>query len=62
MDYVSYGKFTFRYLNSPPGSPPIKADADFRYHEGKWYLNGFDYGCPGDCHFVDVHDGPDKKK
>jgi hypothetical protein len=62
MDSVSYGEFTFLYLNSPSGAPPIKAKADFRYIEGKWYLNGFDYGCPTDCHVVDVIDGPDKKR
>jgi hypothetical protein len=61
MDSVSDGSFTFLYLNSPPDATPIKAEADFRYMEGKWYLNGFDYGCPGDCHMVNVCDGPDKK-
>jgi hypothetical protein len=62
MDFVSFGRFTFRYLNSPADAPPIEANADFRYHEGKWYLNQFDYGCPRDCHIVDVNDGPDKRK
>jgi hypothetical protein len=62
MDGVSYGQFTFLYLNSPSDAPPIKAQADFRYIEGKWYLNGFDYGCPKDCHFVDIFDGPDKTR
>src|ERR1051326_1746795 len=65
MDSVSYGLFTFAYLNSPPDAPPIKGWADFRYWEGKWHLNQFDYGCdhsgldPGmiatDCHSVNVY-------
>jgi hypothetical protein len=62
MDSVSYGYFTFVYLNSPPDAPPIKGQADFRYIEGRWYLNGFDYGCPTDCHFVNICDGPNKKR
>ena len=62
MDSVSYAEFTFLYLNSPSDAPPIKAQADFRYIEGKWYLNGFHYGCPTDCHFVNICDGPDKKR
>ncbi len=62
MDFVTFGKFTFQYLNAPHDTPPIRADVDFRYHEGKWYLNQFDYGCPHDCHFVYVFDGPDKRK
>ena len=62
MDSVTFGKFTFQYLNAPDGAPPIEASVDFRYHEGKWYLNQFDYGCPRDCHFVKVYDGPDKRK
>lgn len=62
MDSVSYGKFTFQYLNSPGDVPPIESRVDFRYHEGKSYLNQFDYGCPTDCHIVDVFDGPDKHK
>ena len=36
MDSVSHGQFTFLYLNSPSDAPPIKAQADFRYIEGKW--------------------------
>jgi hypothetical protein len=61
MDSQSVGKFTFLYLNSPADAPLIKANVDFRYHEGKWYLNGFSYGCPADCHFVNVSDGPPGK-
>ncbi len=63
MDTVSYGDFTFRYPDQPSDAPTIKAKADFRYIEGKWYLNEFFYGgCPGtDCHSVNVCDGPDKK-
>jgi hypothetical protein len=62
MDSVTFGKFTFQYLHAPADAAPIAARVDFRYHEGKWYLNQFDYGCPRDCHFVYVHDGPDKRK
>jgi hypothetical protein len=62
MDDMSFGKFTFAYLNSPSDAPLIEASVDLRNHEGKWYLNQFDYGCPRDCHFVYVFDGPDKKK
>lgn len=61
MDSVTFGKFTFRYLNSQDNAPLIEARVDFRYHEGKWYLNGFYYGCPTDCRDVNVYDGPDKK-
>ena len=62
MDTVSYGEFRFRYLDHPSDAPTIMAKADFRYIEGKWYLNEFFYGCPGtDCHIVNVVDGPDKK-
>src|SRR5581483_6104822 len=49
MASVSYGAFMFRYLNSPVDTPPIQAKADFRYWEGSWHLNQFDYGCPADC-------------
>ena len=72
MDSVSYGLFTFVYLNSPPDTPPIKGWADFRYWEGKWQLNQFDYGCnhsgldpamqATDCHSVDVYKPPSKMK
>ncbi len=55
MAFVSYGEFSFRYLNSPPDAAPIKAKADFRYWEGSWHLNQFDYGCPADCHIVNVY-------
>jgi hypothetical protein len=55
MESVSYGHFTFQYLNSPSNAIPIKANADFRFWDGTWRLNGFDYGCPSDCHFVEVH-------
>jgi hypothetical protein len=55
MASVSYGVFTFRYLESPADAAPIKARADFRYWEGSWHLNQFDYGCPADCHIVDVY-------
>ena len=60
MDSVTFGTFSFVYLNSSPEAMPIKAKVDFRYHEGRWYLNEFDYGCPNDCHFVWVFDGPTK--
>ena len=57
-DSVTFGKFTFQYLNAPVDATLIEASVDFRYHEGKWYLNEFNYGCPRDCHFVNVYDGP----
>src|SRR4051812_49409680 len=52
MASVSDGEFSFRYLNSPTDTAPIKAKADFRYWEGSWHLNQFEYGCPVDCHIV----------
>ena len=61
MDSVTFGKFTFQYLNAPAGAAPIEASVDFRYDEGKWWLNSFDYGCPGDCYIVNVYDGPTKE-
>jgi hypothetical protein len=62
MDSVTFGKFAFRYLNAPAGAVLIEARVDFRYHEGRWYLNPFDYGCPRDCRHAYVYDGPDKRK
>src|SRR5882724_7203750 len=62
MDSVSYGDFTFVYLSAPPNATPIQARADFRYKEGNWYLGSFWYGCPTDCHHVDVYDGPTKRR
>jgi hypothetical protein len=55
MNSMSYGSFTFQYTNSPTDASPIKANADFRYWEGTWHFNQFDYGCPSDCHVVDIH-------
>ena len=60
MNEVSNGQFTFQYLNSPADAAPIKANADFRYWEATWHLNEFDYGCPSDCHTVDVYNEPPK--
>jgi hypothetical protein len=60
MDSVTLGKFTSRYLHSAPSALLIEASVDFI--EGKWYLNGFHYGCPTDCRSVNVYDGPGKKK
>jgi hypothetical protein len=60
LNGASTGRFTFHYLNSPTGGPPLEARVDLRYHEGRWYLNRFDYGCPADCHFVEVYGGPEK--
>ena len=60
MEGATFGTFAFLYLNSPANAPLIEATVDFRYQEGKWYLNEFDYGCPHDCHFVYVYDGPGK--
>jgi hypothetical protein len=62
MNSVTMGRFTFQYLNAPTDAALIEASVDFRYHEGKWWLGSFDYGCPSDCHFVNVYDGPDKRK
>ena len=70
MDSVSYGFFTFAYLNSPSDAPPIKAFADFRYWDREWHLVGFDYGCDhsalypemrdGDCRSVTCYNAPPK--
>jgi hypothetical protein len=62
MDSVSYGNFTLAYLNSPPDSPPINGRAEFRYIQGKWYLNFFFYGSPPHIQSVDVSDGPGKQR
>jgi hypothetical protein len=61
MDFAETGKFTFRYLTAGPDSAPVLADVQFRYHEGKWYLHQFDYGCPNECHFIYVYDGPARR-
>jgi len=70
MDSVSYGLFTFVHLNSALDAPPIKGWADFRYWDGEWHLNEFDYGCnhsgldptmqATDCHSVQVYNPPPK--
>ena len=70
MDSVSYGLFTFAYLNSASDAPPIKGWADFRYWDREWHLNQFDYGCDHSgldptmratqCHSVDVYIPPPK--
>ena len=57
MDSVSHGEFTFQYLNAPANAPIIKSNADFRYWDGTWHLNQFDYGSPYDCHIIDVYNG-----
>ena len=57
MDSVSMGTFTFQHLNSPADAAPIKANADFRYWDGTWHFNQFDYGCPSDCRTVDIDNG-----
>jgi len=62
MDRTTMGEFTFQYLKAPADAALIEASVELRYHEGKWWLNGFSYGCPSDCHSVDVFDGPDKRK
>jgi hypothetical protein len=61
MAFATFGTFTFAYLNSPADANPIHATAEFQYHDSKWHLDRFDYGCPKDCHSVDVHDGPQRK-
>jgi hypothetical protein len=58
MNFASTGKFTFVYLDPSAGTGSMLADVEFRYQKGKWYLNRFDYGCPSDCHFIYVYDGP----
>jgi len=70
MDSVSYGLITFLPLNSTPDACPIKGWADFRYWDGEWHFNQFDYGCDHsgidgtmratDCHSVDVYNPPPK--
>ena len=37
MNSMSYGSFTFRYLNSPADAPPIHAEwVDFQYWDRTW--------------------------
>ena len=62
MDSVSDGDFTFQYLNAPADAAPIKATADFRYFEGKWYLNEFSYGSRPDVETVHVWDGRPQRR
>ncbi len=62
MDMVTSGTFAFVYREAPQNTAPIKARAEFFYHEGKWYLNTFWYGGPSDFHSVEVIDGPDRKR
>ena len=69
-DCCYYGFFNFRYLNAPGEAPTIKAYADFRYWDGTWHLNTFDYGCDHsaltggttatDCHSVQCYNPPPK--
>lgn len=54
MDQMSMGDFTFRYKDASVNEPTIQADADFRYWDGEWHLNEFSYGCPKECHTVDI--------
>ncbi len=61
-DTVSVAQFSLLYLGDPPSAPLMKGKADFRYHEGRWYLNEFDFGCPTDCHIINVNDGPDRHR
>jgi hypothetical protein len=58
MKTMSIGSFTFQYLDAAGTPPPIQASADFRYWDGAWHLNSFDYGCPADCHFAVVYKAP----
>jgi hypothetical protein len=58
MDRTSYGSFTFQHLNAPADVAQIRAEADFGYWRGAWHLNNFTYGCPSDCHTVDVYKEP----
>ena len=61
---ISEGDFTFRHLDAPADVPPIQGNADFRYWDGTWHLNQFEYGCRGvqldDCHIVHVYNDPPK--
>jgi len=50
------GQFTFYQLAS--GSPVISARVHFSYWRGAWHLSNFDYGCPGNCQFVQVYNDP----
>ena len=61
QDQISAGTFTFVYVSSSH-QQPITAKADFRYWEGAWHLNQFDYGCPSDCHIVDIDNGLGKSE
>ncbi len=58
LNGMSDGHFTFQPSNARVGTTPIKAQADFRYWDGAWHLNRFDYGCPADCHIVNVYNKP----
>ncbi len=64
MAFVTFGAFSFVYLNAPPDAVPIEARVEFYYHEARWYLSEFSYvgyEGPRDFHTVNVYDGPDKK-
>jgi len=60
MDGMTRGTFLFRYLNAEDDASPIKAKVEFQYWDGEWHLTRFDYGCPSDCHIVDVNNDPPK--
>lgn len=53
------GNFSFNYLDRPGNSPAISGRAAFFYSRGAWYLGDFDYGCPDDCHSVQVYIEPE---
>jgi len=61
MHTMSEGEFTFQYLNAPAGELPIRAKADFRYWEGAWHLNEFEYGSQSEWRRVGIADNSPKK-
>ena len=58
MKRRSDGSFAFQYLNARADALPIRANVHFAYWRGAWHLGAFDYGCPSNCHFVDVYNEP----
>jgi hypothetical protein len=61
MKTVSYGSFSFNYVDAPPDATPIKARADFRYGDGKWELNEFGYRSAMNYQSVVVYKEPPKE-
>jgi hypothetical protein len=64
QDQMSAGTFTFVSVSSSH-QQPITAKADFRYWDGAWHLNLFEYGCPSETVWGRASDGdgrPDDPK